>query len=358
MRYISGTFVWTKRAGKHPLLLLDGYTYSYQKSNAYGRVSWYCSRRLKGCRAAAVSLGRSAVASKSHNHPPPNVNLSDDGFKIPPRIRPGRNMPFLGEKVTVGVSLCEESPFTTKSSSSLESLEWSPCLPKRRKKVLTLQDKNDILKALRKGELGIRLAKKYGVGSSTISDIKKKADTIMHKIEKLEKKSPSRESPPLCSPKSIVSLRKKKNLNLREKIDILEALKEGEVGKNLAVKYGVGNSTITDIKKNAETIMEQKEILYSEEWSNFKELKKTSQLSVLDEILYSWLLERQSSGESTTASAVCDKAMELYATLGGNDNFLANEKWLQRFKARHFIKSLEHNIDKKSKCKDETSDTE
>lgn len=69
----TGTFIWTKRGGKHPLLFLAGFTYSYQKQNADGRVSWYCSRRLKGCRASASSVGTTAFACKPHDHPPPTL---------------------------------------------------------------------------------------------------------------------------------------------------------------------------------------------------------------------------------------------------------------------------------------------
>lgn len=73
----SGTFIWTNRGGKHPLLLVEGYTYSYQKRNADGRISWYCSRRLKGCRAAAISFGSRVVSQKPHDHVPPKLALSD-----------------------------------------------------------------------------------------------------------------------------------------------------------------------------------------------------------------------------------------------------------------------------------------
>ncbi|CAG4933980.1 unnamed protein product [Parnassius apollo] len=71
--YREGTFLWTKRGVKHPLLLLNGFTYSYQKKNANGRISWYCSRRLKGCRASAISFGTRAFAYKPHDHPPPRL---------------------------------------------------------------------------------------------------------------------------------------------------------------------------------------------------------------------------------------------------------------------------------------------
>ncbi|XP_047997419.1 uncharacterized protein LOC125235009 [Leguminivora glycinivorella] len=70
-----GEFIWTNRGGKHPLLLFSGYTYSYQKENALGRISWYCSRRLKGCRASAVSYGTRVFAYKPHDHPPPKITM-------------------------------------------------------------------------------------------------------------------------------------------------------------------------------------------------------------------------------------------------------------------------------------------
>ncbi|XP_063394604.1 FLYWCH-type zinc finger-containing protein 1-like [Cydia fagiglandana] len=74
-RGLPGEFLWTKRGGKHPLLLFSGYTYSYQKENALGRISWYCSRRLKGCRASAVSYGTRVFAYKPHDHPPPRITM-------------------------------------------------------------------------------------------------------------------------------------------------------------------------------------------------------------------------------------------------------------------------------------------
>lgn len=74
--FVTGTFLWTKRGGKHPLLLLSGYTYSYQKRNADGRIFWYCSRRLKGCRASAISCGTRAIAYKPHDHLPPKLPVN------------------------------------------------------------------------------------------------------------------------------------------------------------------------------------------------------------------------------------------------------------------------------------------
>lgn len=49
---------------------------------------------------------------------------------------------------------------------------------KRSHKTLSIFDKLEILGALNKGESGSNLAKKYDIGSSTISDIKKSKEQI------------------------------------------------------------------------------------------------------------------------------------------------------------------------------------
>lgn len=51
--------------------------------------------------------------------------------------------------------------------------------PKRPHKTLTLSEKQDILQKLNSGVSGKALAEKYGVGTSTISDIKKNKEKIM-----------------------------------------------------------------------------------------------------------------------------------------------------------------------------------
>lgn len=44
--------------------------------------------------------------------------------------------------------------------------------------------------------------------------------------------------------------RKRVVLSLGDKVKILKRLKNGEAGTKLAVEFGVGKSTISDIKKN------------------------------------------------------------------------------------------------------------
>lgn len=50
--------------------------------------------------------------------------------------------------------------------------------PKRKHKTLSIQQKSEIIERLNRGESGKVLAAEYGVGRSTICDIKKKKPKI------------------------------------------------------------------------------------------------------------------------------------------------------------------------------------
>ncbi len=52
-------------------------------------------------------------------------------------------------------------------------------LKKRKRKVLTIEQKIEILKELSRGVSAMILSERYGVGKSTVSDIKKQKDSIL-----------------------------------------------------------------------------------------------------------------------------------------------------------------------------------
>lgn len=56
------------------------------------------------------------------------------------------------------------------------------------------------------------------------------------------------------STKMAPNKRQHKTLSLKEKSDIIDDLKRGVTGKSLALKYGVGASTISDIRKKSDKI--------------------------------------------------------------------------------------------------------
>lgn len=85
--------------------------------------------------------------------------------------------------------------------------------------------------------------------------------------------------------------RKHKTLTIKEKCDILDRLNSNETFSSLASEYGVGRSTIYDIKRNHEKI---KKFVSTTDCGPVKRqtLKQTEHLEV-EEALYMWFLQER-----------------------------------------------------------------
>lgn len=80
--------------------------------------------------------------------------------------------------------------------------------------------------------------------------------------------------------------RKRVVLSLQQKTDIVERLKKGESGNNIALEYGIGTSTVSDIKKNSASILNFVAVLEKEEGSAKRKTMKKSNLEDVDKALY------------------------------------------------------------------------
>lgn len=63
---------------------------------------------------------------------------------------------------------------------------------KRRRSVLTLQQKLEVIERIKKGEKVTKLATEYGVGKATVSDLKRQEDKIMAFVSKMNSASPQK----------------------------------------------------------------------------------------------------------------------------------------------------------------------
>lgn len=145
-----------------------------------------------------------------------------------------------------------------------------------------------------------------------------------------------------------MSKRKRVVLSLSDKIDIINLSKKGQSGRSLADTYGVGTSTISDIKINAESILKNKSKIVGEDGSISRKAMKNPNNQLLEEALYSWFLQKRSTGQPISGPLVCEKALELNEKLGGDESFLASNGRLDRFKKRHGIRELEIQGEKMS----------
>ncbi|XP_051162408.1 jerky protein homolog-like [Leptopilina boulardi] len=145
-----------------------------------------------------------------------------------------------------------------------------------------------------------------------------------------------------------MSSRKRVVLPITDKIKIIESLKKGESGRLLADKYGVGTSTISDIKKNAESILNYKVKIDSQDGSINRKAMKDPPNKLLEDAVYSWFLQKRSTGRPISGPLLREKALDLNKKLGGSASFLASNGWLLKFKNRHGIRELEIQGEKMS----------
>ena len=134
--------------------------------------------------------------------------------------------------------------------------------------------------------------------------------------------------------KSVNGHKIKNSLTLCKKIEIIRAVEGGlHTRAYLAKEYGVAKSTVSDIIKKKEKIMEAFEL------SSFRPERKrlrTSSYADVEESLLCWLEQAKSMAIPITGPAVQVKGREL-ALLMGHPDFVCSKGWLYRFKARHGI---------------------
>ncbi|KAJ3633745.1 hypothetical protein MTP99_010674 [Tenebrio molitor] len=138
-----------------------------------------------------------------------------------------------------------------------------------------------------------------------------------------------------------MSKRKRVVLNFQQKLEILRQLNEGKSGTILAKQYGIGTSTISDIKRNADSILQFVSNLECEKHISEKKTRKTAQNTDLDSRVYKWYVEEKKKGAVPSDSAVCSKALEVNQQLtNGSQNFKASLGWLRHFKNRHGLEEV------------------
>ena len=140
------------------------------------------------------------------------------------------------------------------------------------------------------------------------------------------------------------AIRPKRNRNvltIETKLKILNRLEKGESGSLLASEFNVGKSTISDIKRNRENILQFASKLDSEDGSKKRKTMREANDSSLEQAVHMWFVQRHSKGEPISGPLLCEKALELNKKLGGSSDFKASTGWLKNFKSRHGIRELQ-----------------
>ncbi|GFT10977.1 2-(3-amino-3-carboxypropyl)histidine synthase subunit 2 [Nephila pilipes] len=131
--------------------------------------------------------------------------------------------------------------------------------------------------------------------------------------------------------------RKRVVLSLKQKLDIINRLDQGEKASALCKEYNVGKSSILDIKMSKESIRKYVSSFANTENMHFRKTMKTSYNKELDQAVFDWYLNMSHKGQILSGPTICDKALEINSALGGSPDFKASCGWLKNFKFRHGI---------------------
>lgn len=132
--------------------------------------------------------------------------------------------------------------------------------------------------------------------------------------------------------------RKHKTLTLKEKSEILDRLNKNESIIILASEYGVGRSTIYDIKKSRENI--QKFVSTSDCGPGKRKTLKKAEYPEVEDALYLWFLQERNRHTPISGPILAMKAKFFYKEITKKDDFVASKGWLEGFKSRHGIRLM------------------
>ena len=129
--------------------------------------------------------------------------------------------------------------------------------------------------------------------------------------------------------------RKRNALTLETKLSILDKLLEGASQSRLTSEYGVGKSTITDLKKNESKLHEFVSTAESQGVSSSRKIMRLAKDEKLEEALYIWFVQKRSQGTPVSGPLLCEKATQFHEQMhreeAGVVPFKASGEWLWRF---------------------------
>lgn len=143
--------------------------------------------------------------------------------------------------------------------------------------------------------------------------------------------------------------RKRVVLGLNQKLEIIKRLRKGETATSVALIYGIGRTTVNDIKRDADKIEQHVSTMQSMDGDvRTRKTMKPAKYDELDTAMYRWFIQARSQGIPLSGPIIMAKAVEMNNKLDGDSSFKASIGWLDKFKFRHGIRQLDISGEKLS----------
>ncbi|XP_007903916.2 tigger transposable element-derived protein 7-like [Callorhinchus milii] len=126
----------------------------------------------------------------------------------------------------------------------------------------------------------------------------------------------------------------KTSVTVATKLEILKKFNEGLSVKTIMVQYGLGKSTVYDIKYAKEKILK-----FAEEQDSDVTVRKRTRMDPakfkdIEDATFKWY-KQQSAAGVTVRGTELQQAAKRFAQILEKENFVASSGWLHRFKIRH-----------------------
>ena len=142
---------------------------------------------------------------------------------------------------------------------------------------------------------------------------------------------------------SAATKQKRITISIEQKLKILKKVDEGQSLSSIATEFGVGKSTVFDIKKSREKIMKFATEALDESSIKKRCIVRRADDDSFDKAMHLWFTQERYKGTPISGVLVMEKARLLYHELHpdkSEDDFKASSGWLHRFKKRHGIRQL------------------
>lgn len=137
--------------------------------------------------------------------------------------------------------------------------------------------------------------------------------------------------------------RKRSVLTLEKKLEIVRALDNGSSQRVVAENFGVAKSTVADIWKDRQKILDFVSASESCSYAKKRCIIREAKYDLVDEACWKWFSQQRSKGAAVSGPLLMEKALFFFKQLHPNadvESFKASTGWLKRFNARHGI----HNV--------------
>ena len=134
--------------------------------------------------------------------------------------------------------------------------------------------------------------------------------------------------------------RKRTVLSIEDKVAIIKQL-DSSSANVIAERYGVGKSTVSDIKKNRDKILRFNQEMCDMGMSKKAKVMKIGDDEQHDKAVYLWFKQKRMEGIPISGPILCEKAVQLHKKMYGEESsFSGSTGWQWKFCKRHGIRNL------------------